>query len=370
MPTPFAWILRPGHADEWPAMVRLVSQQAVISGARLSVASDPRQGRRLRAELPDEEVGQEFWLAVHEAADELSLAVELVTDPAGAGGPWSPLDDAGANVEAEPGADEGGAGISPAAASAPAAAATAVPGLTRFRPEVPEETLYDLLREQDPDLDGKLDQTIQQIEAEGLPVVHLLPYLDLPLFQEYAGANPGEREQNLFLHMLHTWTCYRRFGAVHARLGPELAATLSDSRWLRLHSTQFQSPAPALCVQFPAWWQTLRAPGGGPAQWVKEVYLIHCEPPTPLEDRELTLMIVTHDERGEFGFVPLEIPLSLPAVDESLQAFFAPSLEDEDLGANTQDLQQTCCITAAWCLYSCARDPVRYLGSASPPGAE
>ncbi len=368
MPTPFAWILRPGHADEWPAMVRLVAQHAGIAGARLSVASDPRQGRRLRAELPDEEIGQAFWLAIHEAADELSLAVELVTDPAAAGGPWSALESASGEVARS--SDEGVGGISQAAAAATLAPPNATPGLTRFRPEVPEETLYDLLREQDPDLDGKLEQAIQQIEAEGLPVIHLLPYLDLPLFQEYAAANPGEREQNLFLHMLHTWTCYRRFGAVHARLGPELAATLTDSRWLRLHSTQFQSPAPALCVQFPAWWQTLRAPGGGPSQWVKEVYLIHCEPPTPLEDRELTLMIVTHDERGEFGFVPLEIPISLPAVDESLQAFFAPSLEDPDLGANTQDLQQTCCIAAAWCLYSCARDPVRYLGSAAPPTAD
>ncbi|MGH9536231.1 MAG: hypothetical protein ACRD2E_15385, partial [Terriglobales bacterium] len=84
--------------------------------------------------------------------------------------------------------------------------------------------------------------------------------------------------------------------------------------------------------------------------------------------RELTLMIVTHDERGEFAFVPLEIPLSLPAVDESLQAFFAPSLEDPDLGPNTQDLLQTTTIAAAWCLYRCARDPQRYL-DAAPSGA-
>lgn len=360
----FSWILRPGHADEWDAVAGLVATQATAFGAQLFWAAETGLGsapgggagaRRLRAELADEETGRAFWLAVHEAADEMSLAVELLTEPAAADGPWRRLDAAAAESLVPSAA---GAQLVPASAPRP-------DGLALVRPELPEETLYDLLLAQDPELAGKLDQTIGAIEAEGLPVIHLLPYLDLPLFQDYAAEHPGETEQNLFLHMLHTWTCYRRFGQVHAQLGEELAATLADSRWLRVHTTQFQSPAPALCVQFPPWWQPLRPAAAGPQQWVKEIYLTHCEPPTPIEDRELTLMIVTHDDRGEFAFVPLEIPLSLPAVEESLEAFFAPSLDDAQLGANSQDLWRTTRIAAAWCLYACARDPQRYL----PPGA-
>lgn len=351
---PFFWILRPGHPDEWAAVVGLVQRHAEPFGGGLSEAGEGAWGRRLRVELRDEVAARAFWLAVHEAADELGLAVELITEPAASDGPWHRLEAGGA---------------SPAEAS-PATQtiirndrAAGAAGLSLLRPEIPEATLYDLLAEQDPELCGKLDQTIAAIEEQGLPVIHLLPYLDLPLFQEYAESHPGETEQNLFLHMLHTWTCYRRFGQVHARLPEDLAATLADARWLRVHTNQFASPAPALCVQFPLWWQPLRPASPGPQQWVKEVYLTHCEPPTPVEDRELTLMIVTHDDRGEFAFVPLEIPLSLPAVEESLEAFFAPSLADAELGANGQDLWRTARIAAAWCLYACARDPRRYLPS-------
>lgn len=353
------WIFHNVHEEETEAFLTVLPPLAAAHGAQLRWARAAGSGLVIRADFATEDAAREFWLDLHERAIEQNLAMELTACDAAEWRDW----ESGPGVATDSATAEGAAEIL-AAAGAPAGPAT---GIAHYRPEIPSETLYDLLRQGDPELEGKLDGAIASIEEAGLPVINLLSYLDLPLFREYAEAHDDEREQNLFLHMLHTWACYRRYGAVHAAISPALAETLADPRYLRINTTTFRSPAPALCLQLPPWGQQLRGAIGRmatPMQWVKEVYITHCEPPTPADDRELTLMIVTHDERGQFGFVPLELPLSLPAVDQSLEAFFAPSLEDEQFGANTQDLRRIALIAAAYCLYATARDPTRYLPSA------
>lgn len=356
MPDALHWVFHTPHGEQTEAFVALSRRLADAAGARLTCCTTPA-GLVLRADFDDEETGREFWLELHSECLDANLAMELVDDPADA--QWQPVDQ---GVEAPPSPE---AAPSPAAPLAKAAGA-AGQALVRQRPEISDETLYDILRAGDPELEDNLDETIRWIESSGLPVINLLSYLELPLFVEYARTHPNERDQNLFLHMLHTWTCFRRFGARAARIPPELAEAFTAPRYLRLNTTQFRSPAPALCVQFTPWTLPLRGPGADDAtvtQWAKEIYLTHLEPPTPADDRELTLMIVTHDADGEFGFVPLEVPLSLPGVGQSIDAFFAPGESDEMLGANSRDLHKLTTIAATYCLYACARNPTRYLQS-------
>ncbi|MGH9478101.1 MAG: hypothetical protein ACRD1A_02635 [Terriglobales bacterium] len=339
----FQWRFQNPLAEQADAFAALVEELAARFGARLLSAPGPAatvfctefEGAAEAAEAR----AREFWLELHSRTLDQNLALELVSDDAPAGPPRA-LAARGADAPPRP-----------------------LPAIQR--PPIPEETVYDLLRSDDPDMDRNLAETIAWIEANHLPVINLLSYLELPLFLDYAAEHPDERDQNLFLHMLHTWANYRRWGAVHARIPPELTGVFTDPRYLRLNTTQFQSPAPALCLQFADWEQAVRGAEGAPAQWAKEIYLTHLEPPTPSDDRELTLMIVTHDARGELGFIPLEVPLSLPGVGESIDAFFAPSEGDEELGANTEDLHRLTAIAATYCLYASARDPARYLGQGS-----
>ncbi len=332
----FHWEFRSAYPEQAAGLLRLAGDLAPEFGA--AVATAPQGVVRAAFSGEDaEDRARAYWLALHQRALEQDLALELA-----------------------PPAEE--AASAPAAAVAPRTAPPA-DGLARRRPPIPSSTLYDLLRADDPDLDRNLEETIAWIEAGGLPVINLLSYLELPLFQHYAAGHPAERDQTQFLHMLHTWTCYRHFGAVHATLPPELAAAFADPRYLRLNTTQFRSPAPALCLQLPDWLLPVRGGGGRPGLWAKEIYITHLEPPTPADDRELTLMIVTCDENAEFGFIPLEVPLSLPGVGQSIDAFFAPSAGDGDLGANTEDLHRLTSLAAVYCLYASAADPVRYLGA-------
>ncbi|TAN24400.1 MAG: hypothetical protein EPN33_01150 [Acidobacteria bacterium] len=348
-PAAFTWTFHTPFPEQTEAFVALASgiaqaQQVRLLGARrgdglvlhVAFAGDGDEA---------EERGRAYWAELHSRSLDENLAMELVEGFEPEEG-WRALE-AFALDGAEPLARR----QAPAAALAPQ------------RPPLAPEPLYDILRGDDPEMDRNLEQTIAWIEGNGLPVINLLSYLELPLFTDYAAAHEDERDQNLFLHMLHTWTCYRRFEAVHARVPEALAQAFEDPRYLRINTTQFRSPAPALCVQFVDWTQPVRGVGGGRMQWAKEVYLTHFEPPTPAEERELTLMFITYDERGEFGFIPLEVPLSLPAVEESIEAFFAPSEGDEELGANTEDLKRLTQIAATYCLYATARDPGRYLQS-------
>jgi len=341
------WIFHTALPEQTGEFVQLASQLAATFGVELTAAAGPT-GVVLRTSFEEEDHARAFWLELHSRCLDQNLALELC-DP-GPGPVWRPT-----GRDFVP---------SPALIERPPTPAP----LARERPPIPSETVYDLLRADDGEMDRNLAETIAAIESAGLPVINLLSYLDLPLFQNYAAEHPEERDQNLFLHMLHTWACYRHAGEVHARLEPKLAQVFTDPRYLRLNTTQFRSPAPALCVQLPDWTWTVRpvarADGGaGRLQWAKEIYLTHLEPPTPSDDRELTLMIVTYDERGEFGFIPLEVPLSLPGVGQSIDAFFAPSEGDDELGANTEDLRLLTAISATYCLYATARDRERYLNS-------
>ncbi|HVA64421.1 MAG TPA: hypothetical protein VNF74_11905 [Terriglobales bacterium] len=349
MSAPFHWVFHSPLAEQSDDFLQLATALAGDFQAELSVAA-MAEGLVLRADFAGEEMeaeerGRAFWLELHSRCLDANLAMELVEDFEPAAG-WQPA-----------------ASLVPALAVAArvAAAPVAAAALARQRPPIPSQTVYDLLRADDLDLDRNLDETIAWIEAAGLPVINLLSYLDLPLFRRYADEHPEEREQNLFLHMLHTWACFRRWGAVSAALPPALAEAFADPRYLRLNTTQFRSPAPALCLQLADWSQPVRPVARSAPQWAKEIYLTHLEPPTPADDRELTLMIVTYDERGEFGFIPLEVPLSLPGVGESIAAFFAPSAGDEELGANTEDLHRLTVLAATYCLYATARDPALYL---------
>ncbi len=326
---PFQWIFHAPLAEQIDAFAALAGELAAKFGAELSTA--PRDGDLIfRTIFPGddfdaEETGREFWQELYSRCLDANLALELV-DSFPAPGALQP------SPEVETGSQR---------------AALAVP-----RGEIPEAPLYDILRADDPDMDRNLDETIAWIEAAGLPVINLLSYLDLPLYRAYAAEHEDERDQNMFLHMLHTWTCYRRYGAVLARIPLELARAFVNPIYLRLNTTQFRAPAPALCLMFPPWEYMVGT------QWVKEIYITHLEPPTPADDRELTFMIVSHDERGECGFITLEVPLSLPGVGESIDAFFA-SPEDADLRRLTV-------IAATYCLYATARDRKQYLGSAGP----
>lgn len=356
----FHWNFRNAHAEQADEFVALVRVLAPEFSAELSAAREEELGLILRADFPSEEQGREFWLELHTRCLDMNIPMELAGDGVAAGLEWRALDE----VLAEESGSVEPVIVPPHGAGKEAYSASST--LAKYRAEIPAESLYDILRADDPEMDGKLEDTIRRIERSGMPVINLLSYLDLPLFTEYAGEHPDERDQNLFLHMLHTWTCYRRYGALCARLTPELAEVLEDKRYLRLNTTMFQSPAPALCLQYPAWKYAVRGRTAADTRWVKEVYLTHFEPPTPAEDRELTLMTITHDEQGEFGFIPLEVPLTLPAVDQSIDAFFAPSMEDEELGMNTQDLHRLTVIAATYCLYATARDPRKYLTGAGP----
>lgn len=343
---PFEWMFRTPLQEQSGAFAELSNRLADEFEAELEAAR-AGDGMVLRARFPGpaeaaEERGRDFWLELHSRCLDQNLALELVQEFAPAAG-WQRLE---------------------AMAAAPVlrrSVTDAEVALAPQRPEIPEATLYEILRAGDPEMDRNLAETIGWIEGAGLPVINLLSYLELPLYRSYADEHTDEREQNLFLHMLHTWSCYRRWGEVHARLPEALADAFSDPRYLRLNTTQFRSPAPALCVQLAPWTQPVRGAHGAAPQWAKEIYLTHLEPPTPADDRELTLMIVTHDARGEFGFFPLEVPLSLPGVGDSLDAFFAPSAGDAELGANTRDLRRLTAIAATYCLYATARDPARYL---------
>jgi hypothetical protein len=359
----FHWNFRNAHAEQTEDFIALVRSLAPEFFAELSAAREPELGLILRADFPSEGQGREFWLELHTRCLDVNIPMELAADEVAATLDWQPLDRVLAE-EAAPGEPVIVVPSDPGKAESEVHSVS--DALARYRAEVPIESLYDILRSDDSEMDGKLDDTIRRIERSGMPVINLLSYLDLPLFTEYAEEHPDERDQNLFLHMLHTWTCYRRYGALCARLTPELAEVLEDKRYLRLNTTMFQSPAPALCIQYPAWKYPVRGRTAADTRWVKEVYLTHFEPPTPAEDRELTLMIITHDEQGEFGFIPLELPLTLPAVDESIDAFFAPSIEDEELGVNTQDLHRLTIVAATYCLYATARDPRKYLTGAGP----
>ncbi len=331
----FHWAFRSAYAEQAEALRQLAEELAPDYGAALQ-----RGGagvvRAAFAGVEAEDRARAYWLALHQRALDQDLALEL----------------APAAGDAEAG---GGPMVRPEAA--PDA------GLARVRPPIPEATLYDLLRADDADMDRNLDETIAWIEGAGLPVINLLSYLELPLFQRYALEHASERDQTQFLHMLHTWTCYRRFGAVRASLPPALVQAFGDPRYLRVNTTQFRSPAPALCLQLPDWALPVRGSGGRPGLWAKEIYITHLEPPTPADDRELTLMIITCDESAEFGFIPLEVPLSLPGVGQSIDAFFAPSAGDDELGANTEDLRRLTSLAAVYCLYASAADPARYLGA-------
>jgi hypothetical protein len=328
----FQWTFQSAYPEQTEALARLAEELAPEFDARI----EPAGGGAVRAAFHGdgaEDRARAYWLQLHQRAldEELALELAAAADPAARATP-------------------------PAALSPPSDA-----GLARLRPPIPAETLYDLLRADDPEMDSNLADTIAWIEAAGLPVINLLSYLDLPLYQRYCAEHPAERDQIQFLHMLHTWTCYRRYGAVHARLPPALVAAFADPRYLRISTNQFRSPAPALCLQLPDWELPVRGSGGRPGQWAKEIYLTHCEPPTPADDRELTLMIITCDEQAEFGFIPLEVPLSLPGLEQSIEAFFAPSADDDELGANTGDLRRLTALAAVYCLYASAADPGRYL---------
>lgn len=341
---PFHWVFCDPLPEQATRFRALVEELAEGFAAQLRCLCSGA-GWLWRADFGDEEHGREFWLELHSRCLDENLAIELVPEPLPPMAQWSALlDDEAANPE-------------PVATMAVSPTA-----LERFRPPIPAETAYDLLRADDPDLDKNLDETIAWIKAARLPVINLLSYLDLPLYRNYAVEHPDEREQTLFLHMLHTWTCYRHFGEVHATLPDELIRAFASPIYLRLNTTQFRSPAPALCLQFAPWSMPVRgAVHGSRPQWAKEIYLTHLEPPTPHDDRELTLMFVLHDEAGEYGFVPLEVPLSLPGVGQSIDAFFAPGADDSELGANTEDLRRLTSIAATYCLYATARDPARYL---------
>lgn len=359
----FHWVFRNAHAEQSDDFIVLVRELAPEFQAEVTGARDAELGLVLRADFPSEEMGREFWLELHTRCLDVNIPMELVEvaeAASGAGWRWQPLQDL---LRAHPSQEESEIITRPDESRR---AAPVTESLAVYRAEIPLETLYDILRADDPEMEAKLDDTIRRIERNGMPVINLLSYLDLPMFAEYAEEYPDERDQNLYLHMLHTWTCYRRFGALSARLTEELAEVLEDKRYLRVNTTMFQSPAPALCIQYPAWKYAVRGRTAAETRWVKEVYLTHFDPPVPTEDRELTLMIITHDEQGEFGFIPLEVPLTLPAVDESIDAFFAPSLEDEELGMNTQDLHRLTVIAATYCLYATARDPRKYLTGAGP----
>jgi len=326
---PFQWIFHTPLAEQTEAFAALAAELAVAFHAELSTAA--RDGDLIfRTVFPGddfdaEQTGRDFWQELYSRCLDSNLAMEL--------------------VETFPAAN--------ALRCAPATEANSQPtALVVPRGEIPEAPLYDILRADDPDMDRNLDETIAWIEAAGLPVINLLSYLDLPLYRAYAAEHEDERDQNMFLHMLHTWTCYRRYGAVLARVPLALAKAFVNPMYLRLNTTQFRSPAPALCLVFPPWEYMVGQ------HWVKEIYMTHLEPPTPADDRELTFMIVSHDERGEFGFIPLEVPLSLPGVGESIDAFFA-SPEDADLRRLTV-------IAATYCLYATARDRAQYLGSPGP----
>jgi len=337
-PEPFQWTFRTALPEQTEPFLELAAEVGRAFKAVLDACARP-DGVVVRARFlgdPEEaeERGRAFWLDLHGHCLDQNLALELAPAPAG---PWGAL--------------------SPQAESprSPAPAPAKPDALASVRPEIPAATLYDLLRSDDPEMEQNLAETTRWIESRGLPVINLLSYLDLPMFLAYAAEHPDERDQNLYLHMLHTWTCYRHAGQVRASIPADLAARFADPRYLRLNTTQFRSPAPALCLQFADWSQPLRPPSsGGRRQWAKEVYLTHLEPPTPSDDRELTLMIVSHDEGGEFGFIPLEVPLSLPGVGQSIDAFFAPSEGDEELGANTEDLHRISSIAATYCLYAVA----------------
>lgn len=353
---PFHWIFHTPLPEQTEAFTALAAELAPEFAAELESGEAPEvEGLVLRAsfageELEAEERGRAYWLELHSRCLDVNLAMELVEGFEPAHG-WQPLGS--------------GTPKSPDSLIVPASPATDPESLVASRPDIPPEPLYGLLLADDPDMERNLNETNAWIEAAGLPVINLLSYLDLPLFAAYAAEHAEERDQNLFLHMLHTWTCYRRYGEVHARLPRALADSFTDPRYLRLNTTQFRSPAPALCVQFEDWSQPLRAAGTGKMQWVKEIYLTHLEPPTPADDRELTLMLVSYDQRGEYGFIPLEVPLSLPGVGQSIEAFFAPSAGDEELGANTHDLARMTAIAATYCLYATARDPTHYLTAAT-----
>jgi hypothetical protein len=388
MPEPdtFGWTFHTPLPEQTAAFTELAVELGAQFQATLMSAPDPAGGLLLRAQFAGEADaaearGRDFWLELHSRCLDANLLLELVDTPSAPA--WSPLsalapleaawrchEQSGhplppieARPQATSGSDQAKSGEPPAPTPRRPSAAAPESALAPLRPPIPTQPLYDLLRADDPDLDRNLDETIAWIERAGLPVINLLSYLDLPLFQSYAAEHEDERDQNQFLHMLHTWACYRRFGELHARIPLELAEAFTDPRYLRLNTTQFRSPAPALCVQLPDWAFALRPTASSRLQWAKEVYLTHLEPPTPADDRELTLMIVTYDERGDFGFVPLELPLSLPAVGESIEAFFAPGLDDAELGANTADLRQITVIAATYCLYASSADPARYLHS-------
>lgn len=341
----FYWVFFDPLPEQGPSFQALVEELAETFPAALACA---RHGEiwLWRAGLPNEELGRAFWLELHSRCLDANLALELGEANAAASWQSSP--------------DQQAQAVAPSPSAAPDSS------LARYRPPIPSETVYDLLRADDPELEQNLDGTIAWIQAAGLPMINLLSYLDLPLYQRYAAEHPEEREQILFLHMLHTWTCYRHFGEVHATLTEPLSRAFASPIYLRLNTTLFRSPAPALCLQFVPWSMPVRGSARtARLQWAKEIYLTHLEPPTPADDRELTLMLVLHDEAGEYGFVPLEVPLSLPGVGQSIDAFFAPSAGDEELGANTEDLRRLTSLAATYCLYATARDPARYLASAS-----
>jgi hypothetical protein len=336
---PLHWTFQSAYPEQAEPLRHLAEELAPEFAARVEAAGSGR----LRAGFSGdgaEERARAYWLLLHQRALDEDLALELAPES------QEPAEPAESRSAADAMA------ISPPAGDA---------ALARLRPPIPEETLYDLLRADDPEMDQNLERTIAWIEAAGLPVINLLSYLDLPLYLGYAADHPAERDQIQFLHVLHTWTCYRRFGQVRARLPPSLVEAFADPRYLRISTNQFRSPAPALCLQLPDWTLPLRGGGGRPALWAKEIYITHLEPPTPADDRELTLMIITCDEQAEFGFIPLEVPLSLPGLEQSIDAFFAPSLGDDELGANTADLRRLTALAAVYCLYASAADPGRYL---------
>ncbi|MGH9518259.1 MAG: hypothetical protein ACRD2D_01365, partial [Terriglobales bacterium] len=331
---PLHWVFCDPLPEQAARFQALVEELADAFAAQLR-CTPSGAGWLWRADFSDEETGRAFWLELHSRCLDGNLALELAPEPLPSVVQWR------AASAAEPAAPD------------PVTTAAAAPSaLQRFRPPIPAETAYDLLRTDDPELDKNLDETVARIQAACLPVINLLSYLDLPLFQRYAEDHPDEREQTLFLHMLHTWTCYRHFGEIHATLPESLVQAFTSPIYLRLNTTQFRSPAPALCLQFASWSMPVRGGARGTRlQWAKEIYLTHFEPPTPAEDRELTLMFVLHDEAGEYGFVPLEVPLSLPGVGQSIDAFFAPGADDSELGANTEDLRRLTSIAATYCLY-------------------
>lgn len=365
-PASTEWIFQSPFAEETEPFLALAASVAGEFGLELEATRSPANLIVLRAAfgqgLEAEERGRAFWLELHGRCLDCNLALEMVEAPPS--GPWRPLsalpEQWRPTVQGQ--ASSAASGFPPAGGLAPLAPASlaesASEALVPERPVITTDTIYDVLRHDDPELDRNLDETIAWIENTGMPVINLLSYLELPMFQAYAQAHEDEREQNLYLHMLHTWTCYRHYGALCASISSELAEAFTDPRFLRLSSNQFRAPSPALCLQLPAWALLVRGPQ---TQWAKEIYLTYCPPPTPAEDPELTLMIVTHDQQGEFGFIPLEVPLSLPGIGESIDAFFEPGLDDSELGGNSEDLRRLTVITATYCLYATAGDRTPYL---------